>query len=144
RGPRALVRHPGDGMSKPFLEIRDVEDDDQLEPLTDLAGLEADDMGEVLASFRPWPSPRVWLIQLGVTALFALVWLLPFDSAWALALALIIGQWSTLLIFLLAGVVDRHRVCEHGLLLGWRRRSTLVVPWSTLDPGRVRIVERSS
>lgn len=131
-------------MSKPFLEIRDVEDDDQLEPLADLAGLDSDDMGAVLASFRPWPSPRVWQIQLGFTALFGLIWFLPLEGAWATAVALVIGQWSTLLIFLLAGVVDHHRVCEHGLVLGFRRRSTLVVPWSTLDPGRVRILERSS
>ncbi|WP_134772020.1 hypothetical protein [Ornithinimicrobium flavum] len=131
-------------MTKPFLEIRDVEDDDQLEPLADLAGLDSDDMGPVLASFRPWPSPRVWLVQLALSALFLLPWLLPGENSWALSATLLVCQWGTLLIFLLAGVVDRHRVCEHGLVLGLRRRSTLVVPWSTLDPGRVRIVERSS
>lgn len=131
-------------MSKPFLEIRDVDDEDQLEPLADLAGLNADDMGAVLASFRPWHSPRVWQIQLAFSALFFLPWLLPVEDSWAITATLLTGQWSTLLIFLLAGVVDHHRVCEHGLVLGFRRRSTLVVPWSTLDPGRVRILERSS
>lgn len=131
-------------MGRPFLEIRDVEDDTQLEPLADLAGLDSTDMGRVLASFRPWPTGRFWLVQLGLSALFGLVSLLPFVTAWAVTLSLLIGQWGTLLIWLVAGVVDRHRVCEHGLVLGWRRRSTLVVPWSTLDPGRVRILERSS
>ena len=71
-------------MSKPFLEIRDVDDDDQLEPLVDLAGLDAEDLGAVLASFRPWPTPRVWLIQLGFTALFGLIWFLPFEAAFHL------------------------------------------------------------
>lgn len=136
--------HSRNGMSKSFLEVQDAENDDQIEPLADLAGLDSEDMGAVLASFRPWPTPRVWVIQLAFSALFLLPWLLPVEDSWALSAALLIGQWSTLLIFLLAGVVDHHRVCEHGLVLGWRRRSTLVVPWSTLDPGRVRIVERSS
>lgn len=131
-------------MTKPFLEIRDVADDEQLEPLFDLAGVGAADMGPILASFRPWPSVRVWQIQLAFSALFLLLWLLPVEDSWAISATLLTGQWSTLCIFLLAGVVDRHRVCERGLVLGLRRRSTLVVPWSTLDPGRVRIVERSS
>ena len=131
-------------MVRPFLEISDVDDDDQVEPLAQLAGLDSRDMGRVLASFRPWPTPRMWLFQLAASAVFMLAWFLPVEEGWAIAVSLVMGQWSTLLIWLLAGVIDRHRVCEHGLVLGWRRRSTLVVPWSSVDPGRVRIVERSS
>ena len=131
-------------MSKPFLEIRDVADDEQLEPLADLAGLGAADMGPILASFRPWPSVRVWQIQLAFSALFLLLWLLPVEDSWAISATLLTAQWGTLLIFLLAGLVDRHRVCEHGLMLGLRRSSTLGVPWSTLDPGRVRIGSAAS
>jgi hypothetical protein len=131
-------------MTKPFLEIHDVEDDAQVQPLLALGGLDSDDMGRVLASFRPWPTARVWLIQLALSLVFLLPLLLPVQDSWAISLTLLLGQWAMVLTFLLAGAVDHHRVCEHGLVLGWRRRSTLVVPWSTLDPGRVRILERSS
>ncbi|GLY32785.1 hypothetical protein [Kineosporia sp. NBRC 101731] len=34
---------------------------------------------------------------------------------------------------------EEQRVCENGLVLGFRGRS--VVPWETVDPGRVHIVE---
>lgn len=131
-------------MIKAFLEIRDVEDDDQLEPLADLAVLDSTDMGRVLASFRPWPTARAWLIQIALSGVFLLAWLLPLEDGCAIGMTLLIGQWALVLTFLLAGTIDRHRVCEHGLVLGWKRHSTLVVPWSTLDPGRVRIIERSS
>ncbi|RLV47748.1 hypothetical protein D9V37_16540 [Nocardioides mangrovicus] len=34
--------------------------------------------------------------------------------------------------------LERHRVCDHGLVLGFKN-SAYVVPWETLDPGRVRV-----
>ena len=83
-------------------------------PLADLAGLDSTDMGRVLASFRPWPTGRFWLVKLGLSALFGLVSLLPFVTAWAVTLSLLIGQWGTLLIWLVAGVVDRVYTARGG------------------------------
>lgn len=37
---------------------------------------------------------------------------------------------------------EQHRVCRHGLVLG--RRGEYAVPWSTLDPGRVRLLRRAN
>src|SRR5690606_28944140 len=95
RGARALGDHPGGaGMTKPFLEIHDVEDDAQVQPLLALGGLNSDDMGKVLASFRPWPTARVWLIQLALSLVFLLPLLLPVRDSWAISLTLLLGQWA--------------------------------------------------
>jgi len=40
------------------------------------------------------------------------------------------------------GLLEKHRVCRHGLVLGLRGEHA--VPWSSIDPGRVRLLRRAN
>lgn len=103
-----------------------------------------EDMGAVRATFRPWPGRTAWVVIAVLHVLGAAFVLAAPDSTEAMVRGVLLGSvalWSAVLVA--AGAIDRHRVCEHGLVLGFRTRSRYVVPWSTIDPGRVRVVRRS-
>ena len=132
-------------MSRPFVELP-AEPAAAADALVALADQGHEDMGAVRAVFRAWPGNVFWVVA-AVTVLaatgLALLTPDPADRPWLAALA---GGtflvWSG--VFVAVGVVERHRVCEHGLVLGSRTRSRYVVPWSSVDPGRVRVVRRSN
>lgn len=126
---------------KTFIEICDSEDEVGIDRLLEAGRLDYRDMGKVLATYRAWPGPFFWVP-------FGLLWLLVplvvltapdhgeavFRATMVAVLQLIWGGG-----LLLAYGMERHRVCEHGLVVGFRKRSRYVIPWSTIDPGRVRI-----
>jgi len=133
-------------VSGRFVELRDGDEQGAVDTLVALAELDHRDMGEVRAVFRAWPGTVFWVVSaVVVLAMPALAMLTPNpdDRLW-LAL-LMTGVWLFWVLVLAGvGLIERHRVCEHGLVLGWRTRSRYVVPWSSLDPGRVRVVRRSN
>ena len=108
--------------------------------------LRGSDMGRVLKTFRCWPGPVSSMVMLLLTVAFvAWHWItVPDDPLWfrLAMLFLLLLFWSA---FALPGILERHRVCEHGLVLGYgpTRRARYVVPWSTIDPNRVRVLRRS-
>lgn len=115
-----------------------------MQRLHELAGVDYADMGRVRATYRAWPGPFFWVPYglLWLLGLFAVVTAPDAGEAGIRAglvafLLLVSGG-----LLLLAYGLERHRVCEHGLVLGFRRRSDYVVPWETLDPGRVRVCKR--
>ncbi|WP_337059733.1 hypothetical protein [Kineococcus sp. G2] len=128
-----------------FLEVPDPRARDVVDEVARLARQDRRAQGAVLATFRPWPGNLSWLVLAAL--------LLPM-AAYAATAA---PDWEELLVratitaiaacsaavFVVPSLFDRHRVCEHGLVLGFRGRSRYVVPWSTLDPGRVRVVHRA-
>ena len=128
---------------RPFFRITDPDDPVQVDQLLALADLDAEDMGAVRQTFRAWPGARMWLFLLGLMLLSLLPLLIPGEVGWGLTVTLLICIGASGLVLVIAGAVDRHRVCEKGLLLGWRGRTRDIVPWSTVDPGRVRVVERA-
>ncbi|WP_028045501.1 hypothetical protein [Cellulomonas sp. URHE0023] len=103
------------------------------------------DMGAVRAVFRSWPGNIFWIIA----AVMVLPWVAlaalqsdPEDRLVALVAA---GGFLFFVVLLVGvGVAERHRVCEHGLVVGMRTKSPFFIPWSTIDPGRVRVVRRSN
>ena len=103
------------------------------------------DMGRVLRTFRCWPGPIssavMTLITVGVVAWQW--WAVPDDPLWFrfFVLFLMLLLCSALA---LPGILERHRVCEHGLVLGYgpTRSARYVVPWASVDPGRVRLLRR--
>ncbi|WP_143554161.1 hypothetical protein [Serinicoccus sp. CUA-874] len=107
--------------------------------------LRGTDMGRVLRTFRCWPGPIssavMTLITVGVVAWQW--WAVPDDPLWFrfFVLFLMLLLCSALA---LPGILERHRVCEHGLVLGYgpTRSARYVVPWSSVDPGRVRLLRR--
>lgn len=108
--------------------------------------LRGKDMGRVLQTFRCWPGPVSSTVMLLLTVAFvAWHWItVPDDPVWfrLAMLFLLLLFWSA---FALPGILERHRVCEHGLVLGYgpTGRARYVVPWSTVDPGRVRMLRRT-
>ncbi|OLT43487.1 hypothetical protein BJF86_01540 [Serinicoccus sp. CNJ-927] len=125
-----------------FEEFNDV-DPDTLLRIRGLLELTPADMGPELATFRATPGWRgTTLVVLAPAALLLLMPLAP-DA---------IGRWLAVLAagalllatgaFWVRGWSEQHRVCRHGLVLG--RRGEYAVPWSTLDPGRVRLIRRAN
>lgn len=104
------------------------------------------DVGRVLATFRCWPGPVSWLvlIVMMVGAVVLNVSAVPDDPLWFrfFAAGMMLLLWGA---FAFPGMLEKHRVCEHGLVLGYRRtgRSRYVVPWSSVDPGRIRTLTRA-
>jgi len=126
-----------------FVAFTDVNDDAQIEQFVEIAMQTWADQGTVLARFRAWPG-RVFI---GVTAILvvasALFTAVAPDSSQLMGRAALLFSvlfWAGL--FVALGAIERHRVCEHGLIVGFRTRSQYVIPWSTVDPGRVRIARR--
>lgn len=107
--------------------------------------LRGSDMGRVLKTFRCWPGPiSVTVMTLTTAGVVAWQWwAVPDDPLWFRFFVLVL---MLLLCAALAlpGVLERHRVCEHGLVLGYgpTRRARYVVPWTSVDP-RVRILVRA-
>lgn len=109
-----------------------------VELVVSLMNQSAAEQGRVLATFRSWPGPVVW----SIAALGLLLWFgigaathQPVLGAviavvWALAWVVLIG----------VGALEKHRVCEHGMVVGTRTASRYVIPYSTLDPGRVTLL----
>lgn len=103
-------------------------------------------MGRVLRTFRCWPGPVSSVVMLLITvAVVAWQWItVPDDPLWFrfFVLFLMLLLCSALA---LPGILERIRVCEHGLVLGYgpTRTARYVVPWTSVDPGRVRILVRA-
>lgn len=101
------------------------------------------DMGPELASFRATPGWKGTAFVLLAPALPLLLLPVAPDAT---------GRWvavaCTLFLLLATGAfwvrgwLEKHRVCRHGLVLGVRGR--YAVPWSTIDPGRVRLLRRAN
>lgn|GEM_PF-2938222 len=127
-----------------FLELGELDSDEAMDSLAAVVAKDWTDMGAVRAVFRSWPGNVFWIIA-GVVTLalpfLALATPDPDDRLWLAAL--VVGNcvfWFGLVVAV--GLIERHRVCEHGLVVGFKTRSRYVIPWSTLDPGRVRAVGR--
>ncbi len=115
---RALFRHDGSAAAD-----------------THLAGLAAHfEPGRPVAAFRALPSAGflAWFVvpALLLGALALVISPDPLIAVVPLGLGL-----GTAAIFVVGGWFDRHRVCEHALVLGPRGRQ--VIPYETIDPGRV-------
>ncbi|WP_029289753.1 hypothetical protein [Cellulomonas sp. HZM] len=124
-----------------WFELTDVDSDETMTALAGLADLTWQDMGEVRATFRAWPGTVAWVVIAALVGGGGVAALAAGDPATrVVALAVVATVAVFLAAFVAAGAADRTRVCEHGLVLGTRTRSRYVVPWSTLDPGRVRVV----
>lgn len=127
-----------------FLEIKGPDDEAGLSRLLEVSRQDQSDMGRVLATFRAWPGPFFWLpYGLLWLATVALTVTAPNGHEAALRGGILAGNlvlWGGVL--LAAYGLERHRVCEHGLVLGFRKRSDYVIPWATVDPGRIRVGKR--
>ena len=129
-----------------FLDLADAGSDASIERLVAVARQDHTDMGAVRAVFRAWPGTVFWVVA--AVVVLAVPWAAlispdPDARPWLAALlAGLAAFW--LAVFAAAGVIERHRVCEHGMVVGFRTRSRYVIPWSSVDPGRVRIVRRSN
>ncbi|WP_131105116.1 hypothetical protein [Ornithinimicrobium sufpigmenti] len=103
-------------------------------------------MGRVLATFRCWPGPIASAVMVAITVgVVTWQWLaVPDDPLWFrfFVLLLMVLLCSAIA---LPGVLERHRVCERGLVLGYgpTRSARYVVPWGSVDPARVRVLRRS-
>lgn len=115
--------------------------------MTERSTLRGADMGRVLQTFRCWPGPISSAVMILVTVAVA-VWYwttVPDDPLWfrlTLLSVIFLPLWSG---FALPGILERIRVCEHGLVLGYgsTRRARYVVPWDSIDPRNLRILERA-
>lgn len=120
-----------------------VVDDITLGQVRQRLGLTAADMGPEIASFRAVPGWKGTAFVLLAPAVVLLG--LPF-AADTLGRWLLVGGYVLFLLatgaFWLRGWLEKHRVCRHGLVLGWR--GEYAVPWSTIDPGRVRLLRRAN
>lgn len=125
-----------------FIEITDPDDPRLLDLASKWTGLTRQDMGRELARFRAWPGSRLTAGFVVINAVLSVILLaLPVEKPWALAVTLLVCSVPSYVIFALIGVPEKHRVCEYGMALGFRRDTKLVVPWETIDPGRVHVVE---
>ncbi|SFJ62682.1 hypothetical protein [Cellulomonas sp. KH9] len=126
-----------------FVVFEDPRSPEAAERLIELGERTAEDMGAVRATFRAWPG-RTANVAFAVLLVVAVATSVVAPNATELSVRLVIwgsfAFWVAL--FVAAGAMDRHRVCEHGLVVGFRTHSRYVVPWSTIDPGRVRVVRR--
>ena len=110
------------------------------------APLRGKDMGRVLRTFRCWPGPISSAVMVSITVgVVARAWTSGPEDTWGyrlMVLTVMLLLWSG---FALPGILERCRVCEHGLVLGYgpTRRARYVVPWKSVDAGRVRVLRRS-
>lgn len=105
--------------------------------------LTAVDLGPELASFRATPGWKgtAFVLLAPATPLLLLPLAPDATGRWmgvVAALVLLLATGA----FWLRGWSEKHRVCRHGLVLG--RRGEYAVPWSTIDPGRVRLLRRAN
>ncbi|CAM3941054.1 hypothetical protein JAAN108728_03440 [Janibacter anophelis] len=117
---RALFRHDGSPAAQAHLEA--------------LTRLTRADMGAERAVFRALPGWGLLLWILVPTLLIAVAALAIAPSPIGAVVILAVGTLVALA-FVVGGWFDRIRVCDQGLVLGLR--ATVVVPWESVDPGRV-------
>lgn len=92
------------------------------------------DAGEVLATYRAWPPAGLLaVLVLAALALVGLVAVVRPDPVMMLVVAA--PPLLAAIAFVVGGSLDKILVCRHGLRLGFR--STIVVPYASIDPGRV-------
>lgn len=108
--------------------------------------MHATDMGEVRATYRSWPGPVSWAVMITIVAGGVIAnWVAAPDDPWWFRV--FVGGLLTVLCgaFAFPGMLEKHRVCEHGLVLGYRRqaKTRYFVPWDSVDPSRVRILRRA-
>ncbi|MCD5315481.1 hypothetical protein [Kineosporia babensis] len=107
------------------------------------------DMGKRLKTFRVFPTwKRLGSILLLNAVLSAVIWFFPWGD-WATRLTGVIGVLSCTagvyyIPIMLTAISYKQRVHEHGLVLGPRWLQPLIIPWETIDPGRVHIVDNFS
>ena len=122
------------------LEIRAEDDRAAIDRLGTLAQMTAADMGRVRSTFRAWPGWLFWVLTAVPCVLLAGRIVTARNSEDVIVgVSLIVAVLAFAGILLLIYGLERHRVCEHGLVLGLRKRGPFVVPWESVDPGRVRI-----
>lgn len=99
------------------------------------------DAGAARTILRAWRGPFFWIV---VAACFGPETFLIFSRLTNLRwLDLIAGVGVLLGCFLiLIWRRERYRVCQHGLIVGFKKKSEYVIPWASIDPGRVRVVKR--
>jgi hypothetical protein len=127
-----------------FLQIKGPDDEAGIDRLLELGRLDHTDMGPVLVTFRAWPGPLFW-VPFAALCCFPVVmyltapgWDDPVLRAGLAAIPLVMLGLPLVAVYAL----ERHRVCEHGLVVGFKKESRYVIPWATVDPGRVRIAKR--
>lgn len=129
--------------SRRFLEFPDPQSLGAAEELLALAEQSWADLGAVRATFRPWPGRTAWVVIVVLHVVTAAYTFSAPDSTEMLVRTALLGSlvfWTAVVVA--AGAIDKHRVCEHGLVVGFRTRSRYVIPWSSIDPGRVRVLRR--
>jgi hypothetical protein len=102
------------------------------------------DAGPTLHDERLWPGPLGWAVLLGIPVL-AFLALLPRDGL-ALAVAGAVGAGIVTLGLAASGALLHNRVHRWAMVLGVSRPAArpYVVPWSTVDPSRVRLHHRAN
>ena len=128
--------------TRPFLEFDGPDDEPAIQRLLQLAHVDYTDMGKTLATYRAWPGPLFWLATGGFFAFLVAMTVVAALQGDGVAFGIeftIVGMLLLPGSLLLIYSQERHRVCEHGLVVGFRKRSRYVIPWETLDPGRVRV-----
>lgn len=131
----------------PFFQVEGP-DDPRLSPgLERFIMLDPSELGPVRAQFRTSPTARPMAVVLVATVIVAgLALLIPWGPAGTnLAVAVILATPPlTYLLIAVVGLIGRHWVRDRGLATGWRRGTRLMVPWETIDPGRVHVVENAT
>ncbi len=90
--------------------------------------------GRVLSTYRAWPSPTFIAWFVGPALVVAVFAVIVSPKPWIALVPLGLG-FGVASVFVVAGYLDRHRICEHALVLG--HRGDQIIPFETIDPGRV-------
>ncbi|GLY32786.1 hypothetical protein [Kineosporia sp. NBRC 101731] len=131
--------------AREFFEVVDADDPRVPFTVRDYEAMTHRDMGRQLVAFRAWPTWRrvglVLLVHLVVAGPF-LVWpgLRTDQRVAGGVMAGCLTSVPYVVLTVVGAFLCKQRVCTNGLVLGWRR-GRLVVPWETIDPGRVHVVE---
>lgn len=131
----------------PFFQVEGPDDPKLVPGLERFVMLDASELGPVRARFRTAPTARPMVVVLVISVILAgLALLIPWGPAGTnLAVAVILGMAPlTYFLIVLVGLATRHWVRDRGLATGWRRQTRLMVPWETIDPGRVHVVENAT
>lgn len=108
--------------------------------------LRGKDMGRVLQTFRCWPGPISSVVMTVITVgVVAWQWWAVPDDPLSFRFFVLFLMLLLCSAVALPGILERHRVCEHGLVLGYgpTRSARYVVPWASVDPERVCLLRRS-
>jgi hypothetical protein len=106
--------------------------------------LNEDESGGLLLSERLVPSPLTWAVLVG----FVVLWFLAFtpfagvagSAAGTVGAVLFLGGFTA------AHCLLKHQVRERALLTGltWPSARQYVIPWTSVDPGRIRLHHRAN